>query len=157
MWRVGLIFCLGCGGTEATHSAPLVDPDCIAAAHKRIDEGEPVLPPAPATSDGRPVPVSLPATTLEAHRISGRRAIPPDDRTKREIQKQHVTQTSPSFKLCLDVQGVPTTITRLRPSCFPRYDEEIVETMRTWRYSPYLKDGAPVAVCTAVTFIYTQR
>ena len=26
-----------------------------------------------------------------------------------------------------------------------------------WVYSPYLVDDQPVAVCTAVTFIYTQR
>ena len=29
--------------------------------------------------------------------------------------------------------------------------------MRTWRYSPYMKDGVPLEVCTGVTFIYSQR
>jgi hypothetical protein len=36
-------------------------------------------------------------------------------------------------------------------------DRHIRETMQAWRYSPFLLDGAPAAVCTAVTFIYQQR
>ena len=30
-------------------------------------------------------------------------------------------------------------------------------TMEQWIYSPYTVDGQPIAVCTAMTFIYTQH
>jgi hypothetical protein len=29
--------------------------------------------------------------------------------------------------------------------------------MRQWAYRPYLINGKPVPVCTAVTFIYSQQ
>jgi hypothetical protein len=29
--------------------------------------------------------------------------------------------------------------------------------MRNWRYKPYLVNGKAVPVCTAVTFIYSQK
>lgn len=155
-WRVAVIALLvGCGGAE-TPPAALVDSACIRHAHERIDRGDPVLPPSTPT-DGQPAPEIQASNLVEGRRIAGQRAISPDDDTKREIHTQGVTQTSPAFKLCLDKQGVPKSITQLRASCFPRYDQQIVETMRAWRYSPYLKDGAPVEVCTGVTFIYTQR
>jgi hypothetical protein len=29
--------------------------------------------------------------------------------------------------------------------------------MRTWTYRPFLVNGKPAPVCTAVTFIYSQK
>ena len=37
------------------------------------------------------------------------------------------------------------------------YDRKIIGGIYTWRYSPYLINDQPVPVCTAVTFIYSQR
>lgn len=91
---------------------------------------------------------------IEGHRIAGDKFIHPDERTQRAMQKANVRSTASSFKICLGVDGVPTEIVALRPSCFPRYDEHIKERMREWRYSPYVVNGEPVAVCTAVTFVF---
>lgn len=46
---------------------------------------------------------------------------------------------------------------QLRSTGFPAYDEKILRELRQWQYRPFLVNGKPVAVCTAVTFIYSQR
>ncbi len=45
----------------------------------------------------------------------------------------------------------------IRSSGFARYDRRLEYFIRQWIYSPYLVDDKPVPVCTAVTFIYSQR
>jgi hypothetical protein len=45
----------------------------------------------------------------------------------------------------------------LRSTNIPEYDRKIIREMMTWQYSPFLDHGTPVPVCTAVTFIYSQR
>jgi hypothetical protein len=36
-------------------------------------------------------------------------------------------------------------------------DERVVNEIKAWRYKPLLIDGKPVAVCTALTFIYSVK
>jgi hypothetical protein len=45
----------------------------------------------------------------------------------------------------------------MKSTGFPAYDETIMSRIRgEWRYRPFQVNGKPVAVCTAVTFIYSQ-
>jgi hypothetical protein len=38
------------------------------------------------------------------------------------------------------------------------WDQRLFETMRTWRYTPYVgESGQPEPVCHGVTFIYRPR
>lgn len=117
---------------------------------------EPEAEPAPAL----PVPPAPPRVVapkmLEAYRISGEAAIVPDDLTKLEIQKAGVAQVIGSFKLCLDTRGAVVRVQTLKTSGFEAYDQKLIRGMRKWRYRPYLDDGKPVPVCTAVTFVYKQ-
>jgi hypothetical protein len=40
----------------------------------------------------------------------------------------------------------------------PAYDRKLVHDLREGsRYRPFVVDGVPSPVCTAVTFIYTQH
>jgi hypothetical protein len=60
--------------------------------------------------------------------------------------------------VCLDERGHPTDVVVLRSTHMEQYDLKIVRTIKdTWRYSPFVFDGRARSVCTAVTFIYTQR
>ena len=53
--------------------------------------------------------------------------------------------------------GAVNTLNVLKSSGFPAYDQKITREMRNWRYRPYMINGKPAPVCTAVTFIYQQR
>jgi hypothetical protein len=45
----------------------------------------------------------------------------------------------------------------LQTSSYRSYDEEIIRKMQGWKYRPYLEDGKAVAVCSAITFVYSQQ
>jgi len=98
-------------------------------------------------------------TILEALRIAGDKNILPDDVTKAEIARAQgpgKVKVVGSYKLCINTEGTVTEVKTMRPSRFPAYDEKLVRGMYDWRYTPFLINGQPVPVCTAVTFIYSQ-
>jgi hypothetical protein len=95
---------------------------------------------------------------LEGSRIAGDKMISPDDVTKTEIQRSGKDRVIGSFKLCLTVGGEISSVTMLKSTAFPAYDGKIQSKMRgEWRYKPYMVNGKAVPVCTAVTFIYSQK
>ncbi len=113
----------------------------------------PPPPPPPPTP-----PQNVPPTMLEGSRIAGEKQIAPDDVTKTEIQRSGKDRIIGSFKLCLTVDGGISNVTMLKSTGFPAYDSKIQGKMRgEWRYRPYLVNGKAVPVCTAVTFIYSQK
>jgi hypothetical protein len=62
-----------------------------------------------------------------------------------------------TFKVCLDTTGKPAEVRALRTTGSPAYDEKVISTItETWAYTPVIIDGHPIAMCTQVTFIYTQ-
>ena len=62
-----------------------------------------------------------------------------------------------SFKLCLDDKGAVNTVTLLKSSGYSAYDATITRELQKWAYRPYQVNGKAVPVCTAVTFIYSQK
>src|SRR5438874_1475224 len=81
----------------------------------------------------------------------------PSAATKAAIERTH-DFTAASFKLCLDDTGAVVTVRGLKSTGYPAYDDKLRMTiLDTWKYKPYLVNGQPVPVCTAVTFIYTQE
>jgi TPR repeat protein len=102
-------------------------------------------------------PPNVAPTTLEAYRIAGERNIVPDDATKTEISRARKTRLIGSYKLCLTSSGRIRTVTRLKSTGFAEYDQRLMQKIRDWRYRPFMLNGAPTPVCTAVTFIYSQR
>jgi len=114
-------------------------------------------PPPPPPPPPQP-PQNVPPTMLEGSRISGEKMIAPDDVTKTEIQRSGKDKVIGSFKLCLTVDGSISSVTMLKSTGFGAYDTKIQGKMRSeWRYKPYNVNGKPVPVCTAVTFIYSQK
>jgi hypothetical protein len=97
-------------------------------------------------------------TVLEGYRTAGTKLITPDDDTKTAIHDSGTDRIIASINLCLDEKGVVDRLALLKSSGFPAYDMRILGTIKnTWRYKPYVADGKPVAVCTQVTFIYSQK
>lgn len=119
--------------------------------------GEAVSPP-PVPPPPPPPPQNVAPTALEAQRVAGEKNIVPDDKTKTEIARSGKDRLIGSFKLCLSVDGDVMLVQQLRSTGFPDYDAKIAREIRQhWRYTPFLINGAPAPVCTAVTFIYSQR
>jgi protein TonB len=115
-------------------------------------------PPPPPPPPPPAPPQNLPPTTVEANRISGEKNIVPDDVTKTEISRSGKDKLVGSYKLCLTGEGNVASVVQLKSTGFAAYDSKIQSTIRSdWRYRPFMMNGKPTPVCTAVTFIYSQH
>jgi hypothetical protein len=117
------------------------------------------LPP-PVSHDGQEAlmfSVDAPPSVLEGMRIAGDKRIAPDDETKTRIASSNVRQIVGSFRICLDETGTPESVLPMRTTGYLAYDRKILLALNRWRYKPFLHDGKPTPVCTAITFIYSQR
>jgi protein TonB len=120
--------------------------------------GQLLAPPPPPPPPPPAPPQNVAPTALEASRIGGEKNITPDDVTKTEISRSGKDRLIGSFKLCLTATGDIASVTQLRSTGFPAYDQKIVRTIRgEWRYHAYEVNGKAAPVCTAVTFIYSQH
>jgi hypothetical protein len=115
-------------------------------------------PPPPPPPPPPPAPPHIvPPLLLEGNRIAGNKVIIPDDATKTKIADAHRDKIVGSFRLCVDVRGEVASITMLKSTGFSAYDQLIQTQMRLWKYTPYQVNGKAVPVCTAITFIYSQK
>ncbi len=120
-----------------------------------VGDGPPPPPPPPPPPAP---PQNVPPTMLEGSRIAGEKMIVPDDVTKTEIQRSGKDKIIGSFKICLSAAGAVSDVKMLKSTGFPAYDNKILGKMRNeWKYRPYAVNGRAVPVCTAVTFIYSQK
>ena len=95
---------------------------------------------------------------LDANRIAGDKSIVPDETTMDAISRSGADKLTSSFKVCVNAEGAIATVSQLKSSGFPQYDEKIQNTIRKeWRYKPYLVNGKATPVCTAFRFIYSQK
>jgi TonB family protein len=62
-----------------------------------------------------------------------------------------------TFEICIDEDGVPTSVKTMRSTGNSAYDDKIVDGMLGWRFKPFLRDGKPIPACSAYTFIYRQK
>src|SRR5262249_45099980 len=121
-------------------------------------QGAPPAPPPPPPPPPPPQPPQAVAPQLlEGQRIAGEKQMVPDDVPKTEIQRSGKDKIVGSFKLCITAGGDISTISQLKSTGFSAYDSKIQREMRSWRYRPYEVNGKAVPVCTAVTFIYSQK
>ncbi len=86
---------------------------------------------------------------LEALRVAGDKVITPPTMPTGKIHA--------SFKFCLSETGEVTDVTMIRSSNLPDYDQKIEHEMRRWRFRPYEEDGHAIAVCSAITFVYSAH
>jgi serine/threonine protein kinase len=116
-------------------------------------------PPSPATTPPAPAaPPTVAPTVLDANRTSGDKEILPDESTQSEIARSGTDSINGSFRVCVTDDGSINTVSVLKSTSFPSYDNKIQSTIRkTWRYRPIIVSGKATPVCTAVRFVYRQR
>jgi hypothetical protein len=115
-----------------------------------------VPPPTPQTAPVAPTVVA--PTALDANRIAGDKSIAPDEATMDAITRAGADKVISSYKVCITAEGAINTVSLLKSSGFPAYDEKIQATIRRdWRYRPYLVNGKATPVCTGFRFIYSQK
>ena len=79
-------------------------------------------------------------------------------RSKNEIQRSGKDRVVGSFKLCITAEGNIKSVNMIRSTGFSAYDSKISNTIRgEWRYRPFSVNGKPQEICSAVTFIYSQK
>jgi len=109
-----------------------------------------------------PMPTRTPENRIfigpaQLHRTKGNKLVVPDDESKLAIQKAGISRVIGTFQFCIDESGHVGDLALLRSTSVPPYDSKILRELSHWEFKPYIDDGKPVPVCTAVTFIYTQR
>jgi periplasmic protein TonB len=115
-------------------------------------------PPPPPPPPPPAPPQNVAPTALEASRVSGEKNIVPDDMTKTEISRSGKDKLVGTYKLCITADGNIKSVNQLKSTGFPAYDSKIQTTIRSeWRYRPFMVNGKAAEVCTAVTFIYSQK
>jgi len=96
-------------------------------------------------------------TELEAHRLKGNKQVMPDSYEQRAMQSAHEDRVIAAIKLCVDTTGAVSQVRILRSSGYPGYDQKIASEVNAWGFRPIEIDGKAVAVCTALSFIYSQK
>jgi periplasmic protein TonB len=115
-------------------------------------------PPPPPPPPPPAPPANVAPTALDANRIAGEKNIVPDDVTKTEISRSGKDKLIGSYKLCITAEGNISAVNQLKSTGFVAYDQKITSTIRgEWRYRPFMVNGKATPVCTAVTFIYSQK
>jgi len=123
--------------------------------------GPPSAPPAekPPVVEVPPIiiekPPIVPPSTLR--RLSGETAIAPSDVIKTQMLREGHRRVVGSFKICLSEAGRVTSIGAVGSTKYPEYDQRLMTAMRGWVYAPYLIQGRPAPVCSAVSFVYTME
>ena len=132
-------------------NAPDADADIAACLHHRV----------PADTDvfagiGGAV-IDTPQKPLGVHKTAGDDQIVPDPTSQAYLARSDIHRITAIVRLCFDESGAPYDVTPIQTSCIPRYDQDIVEALKGWRYAPHLVNDKPVRVCTAVALRYAQR
>lgn len=94
---------------------------------------------------------------LEAQRLSGEKNIQPPDTVKTTIKRDGKSRVVGVVKMCLTAGGRVKSLKMIKKTGYPKYDTKIRAKMNQWKYRPFKVNGRAVPVCSAVTFIYTQR
>lgn len=92
---------------------------------------------------------------VEVRRISGITQVQPRADERAAIHKG--ADNTAVLKVCLDRHGNPERVLFLRRPGLASWERRLLEAVHTWRYTPFLVDGAPAPVCTSVTFVFQTR
>ena len=138
-----------CGSSRPADSAasqPQTEP-----ADAGVSLGRPSQPGNDGGPPGLP-PTVVKGSVLEAQRLTGNANIEPDltDRAQLEGKKVMV-----AVKLCVDGAGKVFSVTLLKSSGVPNYDQKVLREMKSWTYRPIVSEGQPVDVCAPVTLLMT--
>lgn len=104
------------------------------------------------------VPIAAPAiiapTALSALRLAGDTNVQPDGADLTAMQRAGASRVTGNFRVCIDPAGRVDRVAAVRSTGYAGYDARLLGAMRAWRYRPYQIDGAAVAACSMVTFVF---
>jgi hypothetical protein len=109
---------------------------------------------APAIATAAPDAVQVSHFELEALRQWPRLDIRPEERDLQAMLRAGRSYVFATARICIDRAGVPTTVELVERSGFGGYDGKLISAMRTWRYSPVMRDGEARAACAPVAFMF---
>lgn len=93
---------------------------------------------------------------VQTARISGQKLIEPDLGTKRGMQRLGLRRLVVLFNVCIDDTGRVVATKPIKSSGSASYDQVLMTTMSSWRYSPPTLRGQPTSACRKIQFVYTQ-
>jgi outer membrane biosynthesis protein TonB len=138
-------------------SAPPVVAQPSPAANNPVPPPQNVTTPVPAPSATAAGPTNVAVTALDGNRSAGNKEIAPDGATRTEMSRAGVEKVTGRFKLCVTAEGTIGSVTLMKSTGFPNYDDRIQSTIRNqWRFKPFVISGKSTAVCSVVSFLYTQ-
>jgi TonB family protein len=112
------------------------------------------------------LPLPLPDVPIEltnvprpalGERIAGDIMVAPDPREKTVLARARLRRVIAAFQYCIDESGRVSRVTMIRSSGLQRYDRSLLDAIRGWAFKPFLDEGRPVAVCSSVHYVYSQR
>jgi cysteine-rich repeat protein len=98
---------------------------------------------------------TVPPSVLAGLRVSGETQVHPDEITQKQMIRDGASRVAAVVKLCIAPDGSVGSTHLLVPTKYAAYDAALVAAVAGWRYQPYRLDGAPVAACSTVRFVYT--
>jgi cysteine-rich repeat protein len=101
----------------------------------------------------RPLAVIAP-TAMSALRLTGETQVHPSDMTQQQMMRDGRDTISGTVKLCISTGGSVTSAGMIVPTRYSAYDAALLAAVYGWRYQPYQLNGAAVAACSSVTFVY---
>jgi len=104
-----------------------------------------------------PRPRTIEASVLAGLRISGETQVHPDEATQRQMVRDGTSRVMAVVYLCIAPDGSVSSTRLMVPTKYPAYDAALVAAVAGWRYQSYRPDGAPVAACSTVRFVYTMQ
>lgn len=113
--------------------------------------------PTASPGDAPETPQNIAAPALAAQRTAGDAEIIPSDAVKEAIAASGKNRFIVPVKVCLDRTGTTTSIALLKTSGYLGYDADVLNGVATWRHRPFVVNGMPTPVCSAVMFIYKQH
>jgi len=145
----------GTGTGEGSGSGD--DPTGTGECTENCGPGSAASPPVVEEVKIPPPPTMVPPTVMRGLRISGETQVQANDVVKMQIVRDGKDKVTAMFKVCVDAGGGVSSLSQLRGTGYPSYDDQLEAAIHAWRYRPYLANGIAIPVCGVVTFIYDMK
>jgi len=99
----------------------------------------------------------VPPNVLTMMRISGSTQVHPSDPVKNEMLRDGRSQSIGVVQVCVSETGDVSSVTLMKSTKYPAYDQRLIEAVHGWTYRPYAAKGRNVKVCGVVTFVYSIK
>lgn len=114
-------------------------------------------PRRPAAPAPAPKVQVIPPSVMGPLRIAGDTQIHPSRTVKNAILGDGKNRVVGTVKVCIGRDGAITSVSTLSSTKYPEYDAQLLASVRSWRYRPYMVDGVPQPACSPVSFVYTIK